>query len=264
MGNAKVIDPVARVAVIIPIFGRHHLTRAVLTDLARDEGIYDVWLIDNGGDFEREEASVTIVRPATNLGWARSCNYGVQAAWGKSYVGFVLMNNDVRLSQSFVKGLIAAQLATGGDVIGPMYDHNWPHQRGTYVGGAFSYRARTTERTVPFVDGTCMYVQRHVFERVGVLDEQHWPKYEWGCDKDFALRVRVAGGLVWVTERSYLNHFGRQTAATLEGYSEFEAERENDLGMTTKWGPSWLDLLYEGFSDVPRRGLVQDRLASLE
>ncbi len=262
MSNAKVIDAAARVAVIIPVFGRHHLTRTVLTDLARDNGTYDVWLVDNGGDFEPKQASVTTVRPATNLGWARGCNYGVQAAWGRPYRGFVLLNNDVRLSVSFVKGLVAGQVATGGDVIGPMYDHNWPHQRGTYVGEASSYRARTIERMVPFVDGTCMFVRRSVFERVGFLDEQHWPKYEWGCDKDFALRVRATGGSVWVTERSYLNHFGRQTAATLEGYSEFEAERENDLGMATKWGPNWLNLLYEGFSDVPRRGLVQERLKS--
>jgi GT2 family glycosyltransferase len=153
---------------------------------------------------------------------------------------------------------------TDGDVVGPLYDHNWPHQRGAYLGEASHYPARAADRLVPFVDGTCLLVRRAVFRAVGFLDELRWPKYGWGCDKDYALRVRAAGGSVWVTERSYLNHLARQTALTFSDFSEPKAERENDQGMIEKWGPAWRELLYSGFPDVPRLGLVQERLLSEE
>ena len=75
-------------------------------------------------------------------------------------------------------------------------------------------------------------------------------------------RVRIAGGRVQVTERAYLNHLGRRTAATAPWYDEADAEAENDTGMAAKWGPHWRDVLYHGFDDVPRAGLVQQRLTS--
>ena len=249
-----------RVAVIIPVFGRHDLTRAVVADLAREDGSFDVWLVDNQGTFEPGSAGVEIVRPGMNLGWSRGCNYGVSVSWSRGYSAFLLLNNDIRLSLAFFGRLVEAARVTGGDVIGPLYDHNWPHQRSSYSGGAAAYVGRPYEYQVPFVDGTCMLIRRSVFERIGFLDERHWPRYGWGCDKDFALRVRAAGGSIWVTERSYLNHLARQTAMELAGYSETEAELENDRGMLEKWGPDWRELLYEGFQNIPRLGLVQERL----
>jgi GT2 family glycosyltransferase len=257
----KVSDTLGRVAIVIPIFGRHDLTRTVLTDLTREEGRFDIWLVDNQGSFEPGGVPVEVVRPGVNLGWSRGCNFGVSVAWKGKYRAFILLNNDVRLSPSFVGGLINAADVTGGDVIGPLYDHNWPHQRGSYRGNAGAYVGRACDFLAPFVDGTCMLIRRSVFEKVGFLDEGHWPRYGWGCDKDFALRVRGAGGSVWITERSYLNHLARQTVKEFSGFSEAEAERENDLGMLRKWGSDWRELLYRGFQNVPRLGLVQEQLA---
>lgn len=247
------------VAVIIPVFGRHDLTRTILDDLVQEEGSFDIWLVDNLGSFDPGDVSAEIVRPGANLGWCRGCNYGVSVAWDHGYDAFVLMNNDVRLSRAFIDGLLTAAVVTDGDVIGPLYDHNWPHQRGAYRGHAAAYVGRPRDFLAPFIDGTCMLIRRSVFDRIGFFDERCWPMYGWGCDKDFALRVRAAGGSVWVTERSYLNHFGRQTARELSGYSELEAERENDQGMLQKWGCDWRELLYEGFEGIPRLGMVQEQ-----
>jgi GT2 family glycosyltransferase len=144
--------------------------------------------------------------------------------------------------------------------LAPLYDHNWPHQRHLYYGPARSYRGYAREWLVPFVDGKCMLITRRIMERVGSLDDRRWPLYGWGCDKDYAMRVRRVGGCVWVTARCYLNHFARQTSAGFDGYSEAEAERENNDGMSVKWGPSWQELLYEGFPNISRVGLVQERL----
>jgi GT2 family glycosyltransferase len=254
------MDESVKTAVIIPIFGRHDLTRAILRDLESEVQLADIWLVDNQGGFESEQVPVTVLTPGSNLGWCRGSNYGVTAAWDHGYEVFILLNNDVRLSHSFIGGLLEAASATGGDVIGPLYDHNWPHQRSAYTGSARDYAGRPSDHLVPFIDGTCMVIRRTTFESVGFLEERYWRKYSWGCDKDFALRVRTAGGSVWVTERSYLNHIARQTARQFQDFSEIDAERENDEDMAEKWGPNWRDLLYAGFGSFSRLGMVQQRI----
>jgi GT2 family glycosyltransferase len=246
------MSKVKKVAIIAPVFGRHDLTSMLLNDLAVDGNITDIWLVDNHGSFDGSDREVIVVRPGDNLRWGYGCNFGVLAAWGGGYEFFILINNDVRLSPLFVEGLIDAALATDGDLIGPMYDHYWPHQRGRFAGAAANYVGRSHDFQAPFIDGTCMLIRRSTFQNVGLLDTNYWPMYGWGCDKDFALRVRKAGGTVWVTERSYLNHFARQTAMQFAGYSDAAAELENDEGMFRKWGKDWRDLLYAGFDDVVR------------
>lgn len=248
------------VAIIVPVYGQHHLTRAVLQDLRYDGSACTVYIVDNGGDYIAA-GEEHVLRSETNLQWAGGCNFGLLAAQERGHTGYVLLNNDVRLSHSFVDGLLEAWRDTDAALVGPVYDDNWPQQRILYAGPADAYNTRQLDRVVPFIDGTCMLIPDQTLRQVGLLDERTWPRYGWGCDKDYALRTRQAGGSVWVTERSYLNHLGRQTAAKTTWYNEQEAEAENDLGMAAKWGPAWKDLLYAGFGNTPREGVVQQRIA---
>jgi hypothetical protein len=52
----------------------------------------------------------------------------------------------------------------------------------------------------------------------------------------------------------------RQTAKQFQDFSELDAERENDKDMAEKWGPDWRDLLYAGFENLSRLGMVQQRI----
>jgi hypothetical protein len=246
-------------AVIVPVYGKPHLTRAVLADLRRDGCRATVYVVDNGGDYQPVGEEI-VLRPPGNLHWAGGCNHGLLVAQDQAHPVYILLNNDVRLSPAFLTGLLAAWYATGADLLGPVYDRNWPQQRIGYTGPADHCRPAARDRPVPFLDGTCLLIPHPTLRRVGLLDERSWPRYGWGCDKDYALRVRHAGGTVWVTERAYLNHLGRQTAAAAPWYREAEAEAENDTGMAAKWGPDWRELLYAGY-DTPRAGLAQQRLA---
>jgi hypothetical protein len=248
-------------AVIIPVYGQRHLTEAVLADLRRQDCRHTVYVVDNRGDHEPIGAEF-VLRPGWNLRWAGGCNIGLLAAQDQGHCAYILLNNDVRLSPGFLSGLLGAWRRTGAALVGPVYDRNWPQQRIVYTGPAADYRPRPSERPVPFVDGTCLLIPHTTLRAAGLIDEQTWPRHGWGCDKDYALRVRFAAGRVQVTERAYLNHLGRRTAATQPGYDEADAEAENDTGMAAKWGPEWRDLLYAGFADAPRAGLVQQRLAA--
>ncbi len=253
------------VAVVIPAYGHEQLTINVVKDLESDTmANCDVYIVDNGGDFPLDVTGAAVLRPGTNLGWAGGCNFGLATTQALGYGAHMLLNNDVSLSQDFVSGMQEAFARTTGGLVGPLYDHNWSHQRSDYLGDARNFRGRATDRRVPFIDGTCMLIGSVALERTGMLDDSYWRRHGWGCDKDYALRVRSWGGTVWVTERSYLNHFARRTAAELPGFSELEAERENDEGMMAKWGPQWQDLLYAGFPLMSRMGMVQARIAREE
>jgi GT2 family glycosyltransferase len=247
-------------AVIIPVFGAHEYTTALIRDLRREEEYFDLYVVDNRGDYVAHAPNIVTLIPGANLGWAGGCNYGLESALAREYSHFMLLNNDTRLSPSFVSSMVDASHHVKADVIGPVYDHNWPQQRVPYDGPAAVYKPRCIETPVPFIDGTCMMISRATLDRVGMLDACNWPRFGWGCDKDLCLRVRLLGGSVWVTQRSYLNHFARGTAAKLPGFSEDSAECENNAGMVRKWGHGWLPLLYDGFGDLSRVGLVQQRL----
>jgi len=242
------------------VLGEQHLTDAVIKDLLDDGYRCAIYVVDNGGDY-RPGGAEHVLRPRRNLHWAGGCNFGLSIANDRDYAAYVLLNNDVRSSRGFLAGLRAAWTGTGASLLAPAYDSNWPQQRVAYAGPAGQYRPRNVDRLVPFVDGTCLFIPHSVLDNVGMLDERTWPRYGWGCDKDYALRVRQNGGEVRVTERAYLNHLGRKTAAKAQWYDEREAEEENNAGMSAKWGHGWRDTLYAGFDGLARDGIVQLRLS---
>jgi GT2 family glycosyltransferase len=250
------------IVVIICSYGRNDLTMQALADLAQSRDGHVVCIVDNQGSLvPPADDSLHVIRPPSNLGWARGSNLGVLSMMSQTDARvFVLLNNDVRLSNGFVDGLYDAWQQTGGAVIGPVYDHNWPQQRIPYSGRPSEYVPMPVDRLVPFVDGTCMLISRKIVDAIGFLDDEHWAEWGWGCDKDFCLRARAAGGSVFVTERSYLSHSARGTVALKPDFSEAKAEAENDLGMTVKWGRNWRDRLYQGFDSCSRVGLVQEAL----
>lgn len=244
-------------AVVIPVYGRSDLTTSVLQDLRRESDLATTCVIDNKGS-HRRVADEVVLRPGTNLGWAAGCNYGLRAAVRGTYQAFVILNNDVELSSHFLRGLLQTWHESGAGLVAPSYDHSWPHQWPAVKVSARNYEPNEYSKKVPFADGTCLFIPRNTVTSIGFLDSGSWPSYGWGCDKDYALRVRSIGRSVVLTYRSYLNHIGRQTCATMPWYSEGEAQAECDRGMVTKWGSRWKDTLFDGFPDVSRTDLMQD------
>src|SRR5215218_7637525 len=121
-------EAVLDIGIIICAYGRHDLTRAVLQDLGLLGDDIQICIIDNLGTLPNWGiASVSVIRPSWNLGWARGSNLGIRFFMDLGVCRSVLLlNNDVRLSPQFLNGLRNARDATLAGVIGPMYDHNWP------------------------------------------------------------------------------------------------------------------------------------------
>ena len=233
-----------RLAVIIPVYGQEQLTWAVLRDVAREPWV-DVIVVDNRGDFHLDVPG-HVLYPEVNLGWAGGCNFALR--WliehGKHEV-FVLLNNDTRLSRGFFRQLYKSWRRTSAWLLGPVYDGVWPTQRSGHAHRAYSYRIRDTEREVPFLDGTCIFLPKSTLETVGFLDADTFPRHGWGIDFDYAIRVRHSGGTIWVTERAFVHHVGNGTAGLqTDGWRDL-AWDEMTRGMRMKWGIAWPRLLRE-------------------
>ena len=234
----------ARVAVVIPTYGRQELTHALLKDIERQRWPVDVHVVDNAGDYERSGGE-QVHAPARNLGWAGGCNFGLERAAPGRYEAYVLLNNDTRISTRFFAGLVRAWRETDAWLVAPLYDDVHHRQRGPYAGPASRYGGRNVHRLVPQVDGTCMFVPAPVLDRVGLLDVERFGEFGWGADTDYGLRVRRLGGTIRVTELAYLNHERAVTARAVWGDDYEDQARTAAITATfEKWGPDverWLD-----------------------
>jgi GT2 family glycosyltransferase len=233
---------VSRILVVIPVYGEQALTHAVLEDLGSEPERIDVTVVDNRGDYEPRTRE-TVLRPTDNLGWAGGTNHGTAETFTPEHDAVVWLNNDTRLAEGFIGGLVRCWQETGAGLVGPSYDCYWNHQRLRKEADLRTFRPRARHFRAPFVDGTCMFVPRSTFDAVGLLDADTFAPVGYGADFDYCLRVRLAGHSVVVTRLSYLHHEKQVTARSMHGTRLGEYGTRGDsimaAGMTAKWGNDW-------------------------
>lgn len=206
-----------RLLVAIPVYGQHHLTEAVMDDLAKQSRTdFDVLVVDNRGDYCPTH-SENVVRPGENLGWAGGSNRGFREGFSAGFTHVMTLNNDVRLSREFVAGILDERLPPESGIIAPLYDDVSPTQRCEFDGPAGDFVPRERYRRVSAVDGTSLTLTRAAWRAVGDLSVDAFGRYGWGADIHLNLRVRAAGFATVVSEMSYMNHFGRKTANVVGG-----------------------------------------------
>lgn len=230
-----------RLVVVVPVLGHHERTHGLLGDLQREAELADVVVVDNGGDYP-PLADETVLRPGHNLGWAGGTNHGTVHGRRPHHVGAVWVNNDTRLSNGFLAGLLRAWRATGAGLVGPVYDCHWVHQRARRLVPVDRYRPRRVHRAAPFIDGTCMFVPASTLDHIGLLDCDTFSPLGWGAEIDYSLRVRAAGLAVAITGLAYLHHEQAVTAKTMFGGYEGYLEQAYPVmidGLRRKWGEGW-------------------------
>lgn len=226
------------VLAVVPAYGRSDLTWSVVESLSR-EGEVTTIIVDNLGDY-LPQFGEHVLRPGRNLGWAGGTNLGLKEGLSQHYDFFLCLNNDVRLSRSFVAGLLRCVADTGAALAGPFYDCHWFHQRLQASPLADHYRPRRAHYSAPFVDGTAMFVPRSTLSEVGLLDDRRYTPWGHGADIDFATRVRNTGGSVVITRLAYLQHQRAATARQVMGDNyETEAYARMVSGLESRWGTDW-------------------------
>ena len=232
----------ARVLVVIPVYGEHPLTHALLDDLQGEAEPVDITVVDNRGDYP-QHADETVLRPEENLGWAGGTNHGTTETLTSDHMAVVWLNNDTRLAGGFIGGLVRCWRDTQAELVGPLYDCYWNHQRVQRPVDLRTYHPRARHYVAPFVDGTCMFVPSKTLDAVGMLDSKTFAPVGYGADFDYGLRVRAAGGSVVVTGLSYLHHEKQVTAKAIygDGLAGYGAQGDSVMaaGMAAKWGDDW-------------------------
>ncbi|MDQ6839642.1 MAG: glycosyltransferase family 2 protein [Actinomycetota bacterium] len=190
--------PASRVLVVIPVYGHHEMTHALIGDLDGEADGSDVVVVDNLGDYP-VIADEWVVRPGTNRGWAGGTNVGSTTCRTEEHTDFLWLNNDTRLTPGFVAGLVRARRETGGGVIGPFYDCHWYHQRGTSLVPVEQYQPRREHYLAPFLDGTAMLVPAATVDTIGLLDADTFAPVGWGAEIDYCLKAHAARLKIVVT-----------------------------------------------------------------
>lgn len=233
--------------VVVPVYGEHEMTHDLLGDLAREATYADVVVVDNRGDYP-PLGGETVLRPATNLGWAGGTNHGTTSARRPEHTAFVWLNNDTRLSRGFLAGLMRSWQQTGADVIGPVYNCHWRHQRLEPAVPLASFRPRALTSRAPFIDGTCMFVPAATVDMLGLLDADAFAPLGWGAEIDYCLRARSAGRTVAVTQGAYLHHERAVTAQAVFG--------DYDAYFASAYPPA-LEALHERWGDWEKLAEVE-------
>lgn len=232
----------SKVLVVVPAYGHQEMTHDLVRDLMRESHLADVVIVDNAGDYGAI-GDEDVVRPSSNLGWAAGTNIGTVERRRADHVGFVWLNNDTRLSEGFVAGLLSCWQKTRAALVGPLYDCHWLHQRARHPVPVDSYRPRRAHFKAPFVDGTCMFVPSSTIDAIGLLDAETFAPIGWGAEIDYGLRTRSVGFDVRITGLSYLHHEKSVTGKTaFEGGLEEYATRGYPVameGLRRKWGEDW-------------------------
>lgn len=149
---------------------------------------------------------VTIIANATNEGFSRGNNAGIQRALDAGCDAVLLLNNDTVVDPDFLSemaGALRADTAVG--IAAPKIYYYAQRDQIWFAGGEVSLGRGTarhigirerdvgqhdTPRDIGYATGCALLARREVFQTIGLLDPSYMAYYE---DTDFCMRARRAG-----------------------------------------------------------------------
>lgn len=236
------------VDVVVPVFEARAHVQACLDSVARHaRGDVRIVVVDDASrdlelvaDLDRRAArskQLCLLRNERNGGFVVSANRGLRHAQGRDVV---LLNSDTVVTHGFVEKLRACAYADGAiGIVSPL----------TNNGTVCSVPRFMEENEIPFgLDadqfavlverasrrrrpdlvtgvGFCMYVPDAVIAKVGVLDEQNFPR-GYGEENDYCERAKAAGFRVRLCDDLFVEHAGR---ASFGAETDERQEAHNDV-----------------------------------
>jgi GT2 family glycosyltransferase/glycosyltransferase involved in cell wall biosynthesis len=195
----------------------------------------EIIVVDNAsGDdsvarLKAADPHATIIRSATNSGFAGGCNQGVKASSGE-YLAF--LNNDARPDANWIRAAVARFRSSSriGAVASKVLD--WEGNNVDFVGAGLTwygmgYKPFTSEPApkdpavpadVLFGTGSAMFVRRSVYLELGGFDERYFMFFE---DVDFGWRLNLLGWRFAYEPKSLAFH---KHHASMKSFGQFKEQ----------------------------------------
>ncbi|MBN1147953.1 MAG: glycosyltransferase family 2 protein [Anaerolineales bacterium] len=248
-----------RLATIVVNWNLEDETTRCLESLQGSQMPTSVILVDNGSQDGSADAlaarfpPVELLRLPRNLGFGRACNLGIRRALADPGVEAIfLLNNDAAVHPAALGELLrAAQADPRAGILGPkVYARAAPAQvwyagarrRRGVLAAADSGRGQVDRgqfeqpRRVDYVFGAAMWVQRPVFERIGLFDERFFLYLE---DLDFCLRAQQAGFSPLFVPQALAWHTGSASTAGDAWLRRRHHLRSTALFLRKHLSPAW-------------------------
>lgn len=241
------------VSIVIPVYNQVFFTRVCLASLEREVECAGKIVVDNGStdetpDLLRAWASSghdrRYLRFDENLGFARSCNAGADAAHSEV---IVFLNNDTFVLEGWLPNLLkpfgdASVKVTGSRLLYPSghlqhagvaFNEIGPFH--AFMGLPGNLPFAQERRDYQVVTGASMAIRADEFKALGGFDTSYLNSFE---DVDLCLRVGQRGGRVVYVPDSVAYHFESMTEGRLD-----ETDRRNYEHFMARWGGHYeLDL----------------------
>lgn len=216
------------VSVVILTFNEVEYTKECVDSIRKHTPeAHEIIFVDNGSSdgtvswletLVRENAHYKLIQNKTNLGFAKGCNQGIEAASGE-YV--LLLNNDTVVTKDWLSGMLETlNSAPDIGIVGPLTNHISGIQKIEKVGyhsleeienyaPAFREKNRYRRIETRRVVGFCMLFERSLVEKIGLFDESFGTgNFE---DDDFCARAALAGYRNVIAGDVFIHHSGSRS-----------------------------------------------------
>lgn len=238
-------SPWPTISVIIPLYGGPEDLQHCLDSLSdADDLLAQVLVIDDASPDDAPKVAenrpgVTLLRNATNLGFAGTCNHGLTHAHGELVL---FLNSDTRLSRPALIRLVESIQSSGSVAAAGPYSNEVGHfQRtaATYSHPDFSRLfaedfalRRVEDRETDMLVGFCILVRKSALDEVGPFDTN----FGVGLfeDNDLCYRLRRNGYRLVISGRSFVHHEANRSLER-SPVDKFAAFAQNEQYYHAKW-----------------------------
>lgn len=238
-----------KTSIIILTYNELELTKKCLASINKytDQEEIELIIVDNGSsdgtkDYLSKLQDAKVILNEKNLGFAKGCNQGIEAAAGDN---LLFLNNDTMVTKNWLSNMLRVlyQSEQTG-MVGPVSN---------YVSGAqmLPDTYQTLEEMEPFAEaycerekhktkrvlrlvGFCLLVKRDVIEEIGPFDE----RFGYGSfeDDDLCLRALQKGYSLEIALDAFVHHHGHATFTANQDININDLYMENRQRFTEKWG----------------------------